>query len=314
MKTEMHFACGVVLAVVAAATSTRAEDYFEVLKTPQGTYRLETEGGDKNQVLVSTKDGAEHVALPYATVEDPAECQIAYGISPDEKWIYRTESWRHHAVQNRQLYLHEKGARFAEFKGGRWFAPALEAYLIKNGKFKKASFDERRGADVLEDHLEARYRDWSPDSARLLLAVSATGDAQEGIPKLFYVYFNTRSKAFELTPYLRALNKRRVDSDKETEIPCAEPIDPLIVSEKYQAVYEKVDRDLRALFEKRIAHALPQNVDYWKGEQQEARKALDAGLALYLQFSPPKETEARRLQYLADATLLQFAALSADTE
>jgi len=315
VKSESYFSGGLVLAMVlVAVVPTRAEDYIEVLKTPQGTYRLETAGGDKNQVLVSTKDAAEHVPLPNATVEDPAECQIAYGISPDEQWIFRTASWRHHAVQDRQLYSHAKGARFTYFKGPAWFANTLQAYLIKTKKFKKENFYEQRGPHNKEDHLEADYRDWSPDSARLLVAVVASGDNTEEVPKRFYVYFNTRSKSFELTPYLRELNKRRAGDVHELETPCAEPVDPLTGGEKFQAVYEKADSELKALYESRIAHAKAENVDYWKEEQQDGRKALEAGMALYLQFSPPKETEARRRQYLADATLLQLAALSADKE
>jgi len=292
------------LLAMAFAASASADELYPVYETPLGTCRLETLGADKPEVIVSTKGAAQHQPLPGATIEDPEECTIAYGGSPDEKWIYRTESWRHHAVQGRQLYLHKEGAAFAPFKGKDWFAQTGQAFIVKNSAFKKRDFYEQRGAKVFEDHFGADFRGWSRDSSRLL--VSVTGRERDDAPKRCYMYFNTRAKAFELTPYLCALNKRCATDEKETEMPCPEPVDALPPLEKLQASYEQLDKDLAKRYGDCVANAKRQSAEDWKDAQRQSREARNAGLEVYLQFAPPKEREVRRLQFLADTTAVEF--------
>src|SRR6266566_5159315 len=158
---------GLLAALASLAANAAEEETFEVDTTPKGTYRLESAGGDETQVFVVMKSSGQRQRLPDASWEDPTECTVIYGASPDEKWIFRTESWRHHAVQGRQLYRHEKGAKFAYFNSKEWFMKAIVAYATKSGGFKKTDFYEQRGKNVFDDHLDANFRDWSPDSARL---------------------------------------------------------------------------------------------------------------------------------------------------
>ncbi len=303
-----------IVGLVAAATGFVAnaveEETFDFFTTPKGTYRFETTGGNSSQVFVVEKSSGQRAPLPDASYEDRTECTVIYGASPDEKWIFRSESWRHHGVQDRQLYHHENGAKFAYFKDKEWFAKAIIAYASKVGGFKKADFYTQRGKDVFEDHLNADLRDWSPDSARLLLSLS--GDYSETAPQRWYVYFNTRTSGFELTPYLRALNKLTKEDHTENAIPCAEPINALPPEAELRTRAEKADRDLKEWFANRKAR-LKENetVEDWQNTEKEWVKARDEGLKLYLQFAPKKDREQRRLQFLGDVAAVRLAYLEA---
>jgi len=303
-----------IVGLLAAATGFTAnaaeEETFDFYTTPKGTYRLETTGGNSSRVFVVMKSSGQREPLPDASYEDPTECTTIYGASPDEKWILRMDSWRHHAVQDRQLYHHESGAKFAYFKGKEWFAKAIIAYASKLGGFKKSDFYEQRGKDVFEDHLNADLRDWSPDSARLLLSVS--GEYSETAPQRWYVYFNSRTDGFELTPYLRELNKLTKADKTENAIPCAEPIDALPSEAELRTRAEKADRDLKEWFVNRETH-LKENetAEYWQDTEKDWVKARDEGLKLYLQFAPEKDREMRRLQFLGDVAAVRLAYLEA---
>jgi hypothetical protein len=241
-------------------------------------------------------------------LEDPTECTVIYGASPDEKWIFRTESWRHHDVQGRQLYHHEDGAKFAHFKGKAWFTKAIIAYATKAGGFKKTNFYEQRGKNVFEDHLNADFRVWSPDSARLLLSIIVEDYYPDGTTKRWYVYFNTRTNGFELTPYLRALNKLTAKDDTESATPCAEPIDALPAEAELKTRSEKADKEW---FASRAAHPKEgETAEYWRDTEKDWIKTRDEGLKLYLQFAPEKDREARRLQFLGDVAVERLAYLA----
>jgi hypothetical protein len=303
---------GLVAAVAGLAANAAEEETFEVYTTPKGNYRLETSGGDETQVFVVLKSSGQRERLPDASSDDPTECTIIYAGSPDEKWIFRTESWRHHAVQGRQLYHHENGAKFVYYKGKEWFAKAIVAYATKAGGFKKTDFYEQRAKNVFEDHINADFRDWSPDSARLLLSIMAGGDYRDETPKRWYVYFNTRTSGFELTPYLRALNKLTAQDNTENATPCAEPIDALPSEADLKTRAEKADQELKDWFAERKAHPKEnQTAEYWQDTEKEWIKARDEGLKLYLQFAPEKDREKRQLQFLGDVAAVRLAYLEA---
>src|SRR6266516_2216356 len=108
---------GFLAAVADLAANAAEEETFEVYTTPKGNYRLLTHGNDNPQVVVTMKGSTQLQTLPDAEWEDPTECTVIYAGSPDENWIFRTEGWRHHGVQGRQLYHHENGAKFVYYKG-----------------------------------------------------------------------------------------------------------------------------------------------------------------------------------------------------
>ena len=301
---------GIPGALASLAANAAEEETFEVYTTPKGTSRLETAGGDETQVFVVLKSSGQRERLPDASSEDPTECRVIYAGSPDENWIFRTEGWRHHGVQDRQLYNHENGVKFVYYKGKEWFAKTIVAYAIKAGGFRKTDFYEQRGKDVFEDHLNANFRDWSPDSARLLLSIMS--EYSETAPCRWYVYFNTRTNRFELTPYLRALNKMTAKDDTENATPCAEPIDALPSEAELKTRAEKTDQELKEWFANREAHPKQnETAEYWQDTERDWIKARDEGLKLYLQFAPEKDREKRRLQFLGDVAAVRLAYLEA---
>src|SRR5205823_3104314 len=139
---------GFLAALANLAANAAEEETFEVYATPKGTYRLETAGGDETQVFVVLKSSGQRERLLDASSEDPTECRVIYAGSPDENWIFRTEGWRHHGVQDRQLYNHENGVKFVYYKGKEWFAKTIVAYAIKAGGFRKTDFYEQRGKEM----------------------------------------------------------------------------------------------------------------------------------------------------------------------
>jgi hypothetical protein len=312
MKLMAIGIAGLLVAAAGFVANAIEEEPIEFYTTPKGTYRLETTGGNNSQVFVVMKSSGERAPLPDATYEDRTECMIIYGASPDEKWIFRTESWRHHAVQDRQLYHHEKGAKFAYFKDKEWFTNEAVAYAIKAGGFKKTDFYGRRGPSDEEDHFGADLRDWSPDSARLLLSIIGEADYRDEAPRRWYVYFNTRTDGFELTPYLRALNKLTAEDSTENTTPCAEPIDALPPEPELKKRAKKADKELKEWFAYREAHPKgEEKAEDWQDTEKEWIKARDKGLKLYLEFAPEKDREKRRLQFLGDTAAVRLAYLEA---
>jgi hypothetical protein len=79
---------GVLIATTDLPANAAEDETFEVYTTPKGTYRLESAGGDETQVFVVMKSSGQREPLPDASYEDPTECTVIYGASPDENWIF----------------------------------------------------------------------------------------------------------------------------------------------------------------------------------------------------------------------------------
>src|SRR5206468_2600439 len=90
---------------------------------------------------------------------------------------------------------------------------------------------------------------WSIDSARLLIELLGGEDKREMQQR--YLYFNTRKQQFELSDYLRKLNKR-----KSEKLVCAEPVDPLPDEAELKMKFDALDQQLN----KRYAEVLAKTV------------------------------------------------------
>ena len=210
--------------------------------SPGGGYDVDfiEVNGANHPFVVSTKNRAERALLPEAVAEwDVTEVTLRFHASPDEKWILNTESWRHHGVQGQELYQVKSGVAFEPFKEKEWFTKAVRAYAIENGGFKDMDFLAQRGENVYENHLITRFYGWSFDSSRLLIGIS--GDFQEDRDGPFYVYFNTRTKSFEQTPYLRKWNSIVPNSDSNDARPvlCSEPVEPIPTGRKVESASQR---------------------------------------------------------------------------
>src|SRR5205809_7247167 len=93
------------------------------------------------------------------------------------------------------------------------------------------------------------------------------------------VYLNTRTNRFELTPYLRALNKMTAKDDTENATPCGEPIDALPSKAELKTRVEKTDQELKEWFANREAHPKQNEIaEYWQDTERGWIKAADEGL------------------------------------
>src|SRR6266536_2407000 len=102
---------------------------------------------------------------------------------------------------------------------------------------------------------------WSIDSARLLIELLGDEDKREMQQR--YLYFNTRKQQFELSDYLRKLNKS----------------------------YAEV-----------LAKAVKDRVSLVREAQRTWIKHRDDGAKFYVSLFPAAEKERRRLQFLCDVT------------
>lgn len=294
-----------------AAEETTGETVYE---SPKGSYRIQWVEGKDEPFVVSTQNPAERAPLPGATSErDPEEVTLRFFSSPDENWIFYKESWRHHGVLAQELYHHESGVKFAPFKQKEWFAKAVRNYAVKNGGFRMTDFLEKRGADNFgENHLVTKFRGWSFDSSRLLFGIYGEADYREDKREPFYVYFNTRTKTLEQTPYLRELNKtvaKLAPNYPKEDVVCPEPTDPLPPETKLKARFDTLDEKVNKILAARSETMSKEDADELRKTQQEWVKLRDEGVETYLKFAPKGEEERRRLQFLGDVTAARLEEL-----
>ena len=145
-----------------------------------------------------------------------------------------------------------------------------------------------------------RFGAWSDDSGRLLLIIRGGEERRETVGR--YLYYNTRSSRFELTPYLRKINAASAKSHEVNVLACAEPIDLLPDVETLKKQYSEVDKRLNESYQKMIAKAEKETVPDLRRWQREWLKARDAGLRIYLASFPAAEKERRRLQFSIDVS------------
>src|SRR6266542_4145666 len=139
---------------------------------------------------------------------------------------------------------------------------------------------------------------WSMDSSRLLLKLE--GAVQQLVPPFGYVYVNTRTRRFELTNYLRKINKAQTPA-----LVCAEPVDQLPDESDWRARFAKLDRELNATYAAVLTKDV--NKQFIPGAQRIWLKHRDEGAKIYSSVFPQRERESRRLQFLCDVTAIRIA-------
>jgi uncharacterized protein YecT (DUF1311 family) len=136
---------------------------------------------------------------------------------------------------------------------------------------------------------------WSLDSSRLLVQLRG-GDRHRTLHTC-YVYFNTRTKSFEITDYLRKLNKTKSEA-----LACAEPVDPLPSETELKAKFDALDRQLNTRYDEVIAKTIKEQVSNVRQDQRNWIKHRDEGAKFYVSLFPAAENEQRRFQFLCDVT------------
>lgn len=269
----------------------QAADKKGLLATSRsGDLRVEQRG--EEYWLVPTKNEAQAaVQLP---VESPDAAPVEFHFSPNEEWLFALPAG---GSGRRAGSLFHRDATSGKIEAVKAFD---ETAWEQGAKLRAFTSDFR--AD--EAHAMMRFAGWSADSSRLLIGLRGGGSKfeMEGA----YLYFNIRTKRFELTPYLRRVNQDSSDILGEP-MPCTEPAGAMPSEAQLKTRLKELDADLNAKYAARIK-ATPENqVEFLRISQREWLKRRDAGLKLYLSFAPRGEKESRRLQYLGDVTAARLA-------
>ncbi len=246
------FAFILIASCLAAAVEAPPEGIGTKIESPNGTFFVEelpaptkNEAGetidDQEVWIVSVKDSTARERLPDFHEISGIHLINGAAISPDENWILITQ---HHANSSSTYLLHRKeGLKFEYVPKSdskqRFDDAAWKAFSkIEGVPFKKIDADD-------EGPTRVSVLDWSEDSGRLLLdlhggltgkdrvAYGNEGDEDYKKPgvSLWLVYYNTKTRKFELTDKLRKWNKgaRKRWAASEAESagvlpPSAEPI------------------------------------------------------------------------------------------
>jgi len=279
-----------------ASAATEDENKPQVRKTsPSGTFRVVQNG--EEFWIVTAADENQRTKMHSAELVIPEE----FRFSPDEKWLY-VELHHGSCMSGADLYRRSdsKGAGPNDVGPFQPIKPSLEdgawAEALKQRLFIKNFADEGACAMV-------RFGGWSDDSGRLLLFIRGGEEKRETVGR--YLYYNTRTSGFELTPYLRKVNAASAKSHEMNVLACPEPVDPLPDEATLKQQYAAVDKKLNENYKKLIAEAKKEDketVAELRRSQQEWLKARDAGLKIYLAAFSPAEKEHRRLQFLIDVS------------
>jgi uncharacterized protein YecT (DUF1311 family) len=279
----------------SATASAAAEDENkpQVLKTsPKGTFRVVQDG--EEFWIVTAADEKQRTKMHSAELVIPEE----FRFSPDEKWLY-VELHHGSCMSGADLYRRTDGKAADPNEGGPFqrIEPALEegawAEALKQHLFSRNFAEEGLCAMV-------RFGGWSDDSGRLLLIIRGGEERRETVGR--YLYYNTRTSSFELTPYLRKINAASGNSHEIDVLACAEPIDPLPDEVTLKQRYAAVDKNLNENYQKMIGKAEKDTVADLRRSQREWLKARDGGLKIYVAAFSPAEKERRRLQFLIDVS------------
>jgi uncharacterized protein YecT (DUF1311 family) len=282
-----------------ASPAAGDENKPQVLKTsPSGTFRVVQ--NSEEFWIVTAADEKQRTKMHSAELAIPEE----FRFSPDEKWLY-VELHHGSCMSGADLYRRSDSKAAGPNDAGPFqrIEPPLEdgawAEAMKQRLFTKNFADEGACAMV-------RFGAWSDDSGRLLLVMRGGEERRETVGR--YLYYNTRTGGFELTPYLRKVNAASAKSHEINVLACAEPVDPLPDEATLKQQYAAVDKKLNENYQKMLAKAEKETVPELRRSQREWLKARDAGLRIYLAAFPPAEKEQRRLQFLIDVSRVEAEA------
>ena len=272
-----------------------AEEKPEVLYTsPSGEFRVvqvevtPTNDDESGQEfwIVSTGDESRRTKL------DSSETTFPDGFysAPGEQWLF-VESHQGSCLQRGDLYRRKDDGGF---EAAPSFTDRAWKDAVELGAFKNNYSAEGVCAMI-------KFGSWSFDASRVLMVMLGGEDRRSSDQR--YVYFNTRTNKFELTDYLRKLNKTKGEL-----LACAEPVDPLPSEADLKTQYEELDQKLNKRYAEVIAKTDKERVSNVRLGQRNWIKHRDAGSKFYVSLFPASEKEQRRLQFLCDVTAARIEA------
>ena len=283
---QLH-SCVTALITTFAGLCSAADNESRIVATsPSGDWHVELKG--EELWIVSPKNAGPGQKLPVASAE---RAPVEFHFSPDEKWIFTLPNGGSCRRPGDLFHRNAGGTidRFDSFDTKAW----EQAGTL--GAFAKVPGTEEGCAMM-------RFVAWSLDSSRLLVGLRGGQDKNEMGGA--YLYFNTQAKTFQITAYLRKLNKVTSDilSSSDDVLPCAEPISPLPAEKDLAARFDHLDRQLNEKYADIVRQTPGKQLALLRSTQKDWIKHRDEGLKLYLSPYPKSEKEARRLQFLGDVT------------
>ncbi len=282
--------------------------------SPKGTFKIESEtkpapspieGTDVADFVVSTKDPKVREPLD----DHPETTHVSYYISPDENWIFGNAHYGSRMAGG-SLFKRRDGLKFKPVKD-QGFEELTWHFFCQNEKLN----EKDRQTGIID------FVAWSPDSARLLIDLRGGefgGERERSVYK-WYAYFNTKTETFELTPYLKRLNKGAWEryanfSDDNSafgfvEEVIAEPRSELPPESESKKRYQKADQRLNELYQKVNTQGSEEAKANLGRDRKEWVQNREAGAKFYAE-SGPKTTAGQRYWFLmAERTEAQASAI-----
>jgi uncharacterized protein YecT (DUF1311 family) len=286
---KLSFLAFAVVVFHACLSVQAAGEDPEVLYTsPSGAFRVvqvevTPTGNDESGQecwIVSTRDESRRTKLYSSEITFPT----AFYSAPGERWLF-VESHEGSCLQRGDVYRRKDDDTF---EAAPSFSDRAWKDAVKLGAFKTNYSAEGLCAMI-------SFGCWSFDASRVLMVMLGGEDRRSTDQR--YVYFNTRTNKFELTDYLRKLNKTKAEF-----LACAEPVDALPSEADLKTQYEELDRKLNKRYAEVIAKTDKERVSNVRQGQRNWIKHRDAGAKFYVSLFPEAQEEQRRLQFLCDVT------------
>jgi uncharacterized protein YecT (DUF1311 family) len=223
MKTMRHFLFCLTTVVGLLPAITQADDKgkaVQIVTAPSGKFYIQADPG---LTLVMAKDANVRSRLPTPSgdegennrdkSDETAPLPMAF-ISADEQWIFCTRLVGYTDSSAPLLYRHKQDLQY-ELATAEPFGNAVWKFFAQQEKVDEKTIGIPR-EEGEAPHRSIDFVDWSPDSGRLLVALSASiGPSEEGSGGTIFktgvgwwlCYFNTKTGKFELTDRLRAANR-----------------------------------------------------------------------------------------------------------
>jgi hypothetical protein len=256
-----------------------------------GSYQIQASADGTALWVVAANDPSRRKPLLGADPDNRSPDEFSG--SPDETWLF----------DNRQheLYRNVGELAFSVFNRKQWL-------------WKNALDYESKEFHLPRKDLEGDSAGWSCDSARLLINFGVA------TPQHRLVYFNTRTKAFEQTPYLRMVNAKLNMAKPWDAFPnvtfagehlsrylvFAEPIDPPPSEAILKTRFTALDQEMNTIRQKQLADLASSKdssiTEFRRKTNDEWNEARDKAVQLYLPFASKDEQEIQKLQFLCDVT------------
>lgn len=227
--------------------------------------------------------------------------------SPDSRWLATTVR-EVHEVTSMELFRRSEGIKFdkiRDFTNRAW--ASLSA--------KRTHTHEEEG--IID------FVTWSPDSARLLIALRGPVHNDANDKPWFTswsVYFNLQTQKFEYTPYLDWWNSQVFKSpaaddydDRMALAPTsAEPLTDTISEEEWKKRQTEADRALNQTYRQVLAKTKAEDAANARSREIDWIKNRDKIADEFAKRGTPPNPSLRRLQCLVDATNERTADLKRD--